>query len=123
MSHGFDGNPTRRPASRRPGFGVRRRGSFRESAARATSRHLPYLDDGMLDVDQGPPVVRSVQAPPPPKRPVEIPEQILRIFVGDLAPQVSGALNVVQTNELANGAAALGAVALGALAIPAALSR
>jgi hypothetical protein len=51
-------------------------------------------------------------------RPVQVPEQVLRIFVGDLAPQVSGALNFAQTNELANTGVALGSVALGALLIP-----
>ena len=80
-------------------------------------RPLPYLDEGMLRPPPPPPVSRV--SPPAPSRPVEIPEQVLRIFVGDLAPQVSGALNFVQTNKLANTGAALGSVVLGALIIPA----
>jgi hypothetical protein len=85
----------------------------RDLVDQVSRRPLPFLDEGMLRPSAPP--QRQVKAP---ARPVQIPEQVLRIFVGDLAPQVSGALNLVQTNELVGTGAALGSVALGALLIP-----
>ena len=113
---GERGDLVRRDAGRRGPVRPRTHldSGHRRLVDRVRSEPLPYLDEGMLR----PSLPARRPAPVAEKPPVEIPEQVLRIFVGDLAPQVAGALNFVQTNELANAGAAMGTVALGALLIP-----
>jgi hypothetical protein len=101
-------------------FNVGGRGGFRGDPSEAAARRLPYLDDGMLEIERPTPPPRRVEAPRP-SRPVEVPEQVLRIMVGDLAPQAQSVFRFVQTNDLANTATSVGSVALGALIIPALL--
>lgn len=102
--------------ARRALFDVDGRPGFQRAARDAVARRLPYLDEGMLEMEQEQPRVRHLPAPAP--RPVEVPEQVLRILVGDLAPQAQTAINIVQTNELVNTAASVGSAALGALILP-----
>jgi hypothetical protein len=97
---------------------------FEESADRAMGRRIPYGD-----------VARPWQPEPmmaPRRRYVphryeedqpkevlgDVSRQALQIFVGDLAPQVEGALNFVANNEMAKSAVAFAGLGLTALVLP-----
>lgn len=56
--------------------------------------------------------------PPPEPKPPLVSDTVLRVLVGDLAPQVSGALNLLNESASARTAATLAGIAGMALAMP-----